>query len=101
MQETAMVNVQYGKSTKPKKSKKSQQSRPSTSNDRGSGSCGNPSKSGGKGRKPPLPADTCYRCQKGRHQKGQECKAVDAVCRGCGTKGHSNKVCLKAKHSTN
>ena len=26
---------------------------------------------------------------------------MDAVCRGCGMKGHSEKVCLKSKHSTN
>ena len=44
---------------------------------------------------------SCYRCGKGRHQKGQDCKSLDAVCRGCGTKGHFEKVCLKAKHSTN
>ena len=37
---------------------------------------------------------------KGRHQKVQDCKAVDAVCRGCGKKGHFEKVCLKGKHST-
>ena len=39
--------------------------------------------------------DTCYRCGKGRHQKVQDCKAVDTVCRGCGKKGHFKKVCLK------
>ena len=27
-------------------------------------------------------------------------KALDAVCRCCGKKGHFEKVCLKAKHST-
>ena len=37
---------------------------------------------------------------KGRHQKVQDCKAVDAVCRGCGKKGHFEKACLKGKHST-
>ena len=37
---------------------------------------------------------------KNRHQKTQECKALDTVCRGCGKKGHFEKVCLKAKHST-
>ena len=41
-----------------------------------------------------------YRCGKGRHQKTQDCKALDAMCRGCGKKGHFEKVCLKAKHST-
>ena len=30
----------------------------------------------------------------------QDCRALDAVCRGCGKKGHFEKVCLKAKHST-
>ena len=69
MQETAKVNyIQYGKSTKGKKS--------------------------------PFPPDTCYRCGKGRHQKTQDCKAVDATCRGCGKKGHFEKVCLKGKCST-
>ena len=29
----------------------------------------------------------------------QDCKVLDAVCRGCGKKGHFEKVCLKAKHS--
>ena len=54
----------------------------------------------GKGRKLPFPPDTCYRCGKGRHQKVQDCKAVDATCRGCGKKGHFEKVCFKEKHST-
>ena len=58
------------------------------------------SKPNGKGRKLPFPQDTCYRCGKGRHQKVQDCKAVDTTCRGCGKKGHFEKVCLK-KHSTN
>ena len=48
-----------------------------------------------KGKKLPFPQDTCYRCGKGRHQKVQDCKALDAVCRGCGKKGHFEKVCLK------
>ena len=104
MQETAKVNyVQYGKSSKNKsknKSGKFQQSTTSGGNDRGSGCHGNPPKLSGKGRKVPLPADTCYRCGKGRHKKGQDCKALDAVCRG-GTKGQFEKVCLKAKHSAN
>ena len=43
------------------------------------------------------PATTCG---KGRHQKAQDCKAVDATCRGCGKKGHYEKVCLKGKCST-
>ena len=61
---------------------------------------GTSSKPSGKGKKLPFPQDTCYRCGKGRHQKTQDCKALDAVCRGCGKKGHFEKVCLKAKHST-
>ena len=44
--------------------------------------------------------DTCYRCGKGRHQKAYDYKAVEATCRGCGKKGHYEKVCLKGKHST-
>ena len=35
---------------------------------------------------------------KARHQKTQDCKALDVVCRGCGKKGHFEKVCLKAEH---
>ena len=59
------------------------------------------SRPSGKGNeRPPLLPDTCYRCGKGRHQKAQDCKAVDATCRGCGKKGHYEKVCLKGKHST-
>ena len=101
MQETAKVNyVQYGKSTKNKKGKKSAQSGVSGTNHRGDRSHGTSSKPGGKGKKLPFPQDTCYRCGKGRHQKTQDCKALDAVCRGCGKKGHFEKVCLKAKCST-
>ena len=101
MQETAKVNyVQYGKSTKSKKGKKSAQSGTSGANHRGNRGHGTSSKPGGKGKKPPFPQDTCYRCGKGRHQKTQDCKALEVVCRGCGKKGHFEKVCLKAKHST-
>ena len=101
MQETAKVNyVQYGKSTKNKKGKKSTQSGTSGGNYRGNRGHGTSSKPGGKGKKLPFPQDTCYRCGKGRHQKTQDCKALDTVCRGCGKKGHFEKVCLKAKYST-
>ena len=94
MQETAKVNyVQYGKSTKGKKGKKPPQSGAGARGHRGS-------KPSGKGKKLPFPPDTCYRCGKGRHQKAQDCKAVDATCRGCGKKGHFEKVCLKGKCST-
>ena len=65
-----------------------------------SGSTGNPSKSGGKGKKVPLPTVIFWRCGKGRHQKGQPCKALEAVCRNCSIKGHFEKVCMKGKHST-
>ena len=94
MQETAKVNyIQYGKSTKAKKGKKPQF---------GAGASGHRgSRPSGKGNKrPPLLPDTCYRCGKGRHQKAQDCKAVDATCRGCGKTGHYEKVCLKGKCST-
>ena len=101
MQETAKVNyVQYGKSTKNKKGKKSAQSGASGANHRGNRGHGTSSKPGEKGKKLPFPQDTCYRCGKGRHQKTQDCKALEAVCRGCGKKGHFEKVCLKAKCST-
>ena len=98
MQKTAKVNyVQYGKSTKGKKGKKSTQSGASSQrSDRGHGTSSKPS---GKGKKLPFPQDTCYRCGKGRHQKVQDCKTLDTMCRGCGKKGHFEKVCLK-KHST-
>ena len=96
MQETAKVNyIQYGKSTKSKKGKKS-----GASSHRGDKGHGMSSKPSGKGNKFPFPQDTCYRCGKGRHQKVQDCKAVDTTCRGCGKKGHFEKVCLKGKHST-
>ena len=101
MQETAKVNyVQYGKSTKSKKGKKSAQSGTSGANYRGDRGHGTSSKPGGKGKKLPFLQDTCYRCGRGRHQKTQDCKVLDMVCRGCGKKGHFEKVCLKAKCST-
>ena len=93
MPETPKVNyVQYEKSTKAKKGKKPQ-SGAGVSDHRGP-------KPNGKGKKSPFPPDTCYRCGKGRHQKTQDCKAVDATCRGCGKKGHFEKICLKGKCST-
>ena len=96
MQETAKVNyVQYGKSTKGKKGKKSTQSGTNGGNYKGNKGHGTSSKPGGKGKKLPFLQDTCYRCEKGRHQNPQDCKALDAMCRGCGKKGHFEKVCLK------
>ena len=48
-----------------------------------------------KGKKVPLLTDICWRCGKGRNQKGKPCKAVEAVCRNCSIKGHYEKVCMK------
>ena len=104
MQETAKVNhVQYGKSTKSKK-KKPQSSAGASGQGAGGHRTGvgghRGSRPSGKfNKRPPLPPDTCYRCGKGRHQKAQDCKAVDATCRGCGKKGHYEKVCLQGKCS--
>ena len=96
MQETAKVNyVQYEKSTKSKKGNKSTQSGAGANSQRSDRGHAMSSKPSGKGRKFPFPQDTCYRCGKGRHQKVQDCKAVDAMYRGCGKKGHFEKVCLK------
>ena len=67
---------------------------------RGDRGHGTSSKPGGKGKKLPFPQNTCYRCGKIRHQKTQDCKALHMVCRGCGKKGHFEKVCLKAECST-
>ena len=101
MQETVKVNyVQYGKSTKHKKGKKPTQSGASGGSYKGTTGHGTSSKPSGKGKKLPFLQDTCYRCGKGRHQKTQDCKALDVVCTGCGKKGHYEKVCLKGKHST-
>ena len=101
MQETAKVNyAQYGKSMKSKKGKKSTQSGTSGGSYKGNRGHGTSSKPGRKGKKLPFPQDTCYRCGKGRHQKIQDCKALEAMCRGCGKKGHFEKVCLKGKCST-
>ena len=103
MQETAKVNyIQYGKSTKSKK--KPQSSAGASGQGAGSHKTGagghRGSRPGGKfNKRPPLPPDTCYRCGKGRHQKAQDCKAVAATCRGCGKKGHYEKVCLQGRHS--
>ena len=104
MQETAKVNyILYGKSTKSKKGKKPQSSAGASGSGASSSGAGGHrgSRPSGKfNKRPPLPPDTCYRCGKGRHQKAQDCKAVEATCRGCGKKGHYEKVCLKVKCST-
>ena len=95
MQEAAKVNyIQYGKGSKEGKAKSS--GKDSTSGG-GGGSNGKPSRSSGKGKKLPLPTDICWRCGKGRHQKGQPCKVVESVCRNCSIKGHYKKVCMKGK----
>ena len=98
MQETAKVNyIQYGKSTKSKKGKKPQSG---AGPGQGAGSHRGSRPSGKFNQRPPLlPPDTCYRCGKGRHQKAQDCKGVDTTCRGCGKKGHYEKVFLKGKCS--
>ena len=97
MQETAKVNyIQYGKSTGSKKGKKPQSG---AGPGQGAGSHRGPRPGGKFNKRPPLLPDTCYRCEKGRHQKAQDCKAVDATCRGCEKKGHYEKVCLKGKCS--
>ena len=88
MQETAKVNyVQYGKSTKSKKKKPQSSAGASgqgaSGQNTGAGSYRGSRPSGKFNKRPPLPPDTCYRCGKGRHQKAQDCKAVDATCRGC------------------
>ena len=92
MQETAKVNyVQYGKSTKNKKGKRTQQSTTSGGSDRSGRGHGSTSKPSGKGRKLPFLQDTCYHYGKGRHQKNTDCKALEAICQGCGKKGHFEK----------
>ena len=48
-----------------------------------------------KWKEAPLPTDICCRCGKSQHQKGQPCKAMEAFCRSCGTKGHYKKVCMR------
>ena len=99
MQDTAKFKyVQYGKGSKKGKLKSSGSKNSGGSGN--SGSAGGPPKSSGKGMKVPLPTDICWRCGKGRHQQGQPCKAVEAVCRNCSIKGHYEKVCMKGKHST-
>ena len=44
--------------------------------------------------------DIFWRCGKGKHQKGKDCKALEEVCRNCSIKGHFEKVCMKGKCST-
>ena len=102
MQETAKVNyVQYGKGSKKAKSKSSgSKSSVNNSGSGNSGSTGNSPKSGGKGKKVQTPDRHLLEIWEGRHQKGKPCKAVEAVCRHCSTKGHYEKVCMKRKHST-
>ena len=85
MQETDKFNyVQYGKGSRSGKLKSSS-GKGSKSGGSG-GSSGKPSTPSGKGGKVPLPTDICWRCDKGRHQKGQPCEAVEAVCRNCSIK---------------
>ena len=105
MQETAKVN--YVKYSRGSKAKGRSKPKPSGSNSRG-GSSGSWSKTGNtskawksstKGKKPKLPNNICWRCGKPWYQKKKYCKALEAVCRGCRTKGHYRKVCMeKATH---
>ena len=105
MQETAKVNyIQYGKSTKSKKGKKPQSGAGASGSGAGSHNVG----AGHRGSRPSgkFNKDLLY-CQtpatdvgKEDTEKAQDCKAVDATCRGCGKKGHYEKVCLKGKHCT-
>ena len=39
----------------------------------------------------------CYRCGKGRHQPGQKCGAIHAICNKCGKKGHFAVISQKGK----
>ena len=95
MQETTKVNyIQNGKGSKKERAKSSEKG---SANGGSSGGGGKPSKLSGKGRKVPLPTGICWRCGKGRHQKGQPWKAVEAVCRKCSIKGPYEKVCMKGK----
>ena len=65
MQETAkVIYVQYGRSFKKSKSKPGKFQH-HTANGSSAGSSGNPSKSGRKGKKVPLPTDICWTCCKG------------------------------------
>ena len=73
MQDMTKFNyVQYGKGSKSKNmSGKSGKLQSAVNGNSGSsGNTGNPSKSGRKGKKVQLLSDICWRCGKGRHQKG-------------------------------
>ena len=101
MQETAKVNyVQYGKSTKAKKGKKPQ-----------SWCRGQVATVQGQATGAPDPVEKATKdlhyCQTLATDVGKEdtkrhrtANAVDTTCRGCGKKGHYEKVCLKGKCST-
>ena len=96
--ETDKINyIQAGKGSKKGKGKSSGKGSTSGGSGGSGGSSGKPSRSNGKGRKAPLATDICWRCGKGRHQKGQPCKAVEAIFRNCSIKGHNEKVCMKGK----
>ena len=87
MQETMKINyVQYGKGSKKKKGR----SRPSGDSGRNT-----TLQFKRKWKETPLPTDICWRCGKSLHQKGQPCRATEAVFRSCGTKGHYEKVCMR------
>ena len=102
IQETAKVNyVKYGRGSK---AKERSNLKSSGSNGSSSGSSGSQPKTGNtsktskpamKGRKLKLSNNICWGCGKPRHQKPKYCKALEAICRGCNTKGHYEKVCMK------
>ena len=45
--------------------------------------------------------DTCFRCGKGKHQQGQKCGAIDAICNQCGKKGHYARICQSKGNTGN
>ena len=99
MQETAKVNyVKYGRGSKAKgrsKPKPSGSNGSSSGRQHKTGNASKTSKPATKGGKLKLPNNICWRCGKPQHQKLKYCKALEAVCRGCNTKGHYEKVCMK------
>ena len=99
MQETAKVNyVQYGKSTKSKKGKKPQSSVQGQVA-KGQAATGDPDPVENSTKDLLYHLTPATDVGKEDTQKAQDCKAVDATCRGCGNKGHYEKVFLKGKCS--
>ena len=97
MQETAKVNyVQYGKSTKSKKGKKSTQSGAGANSHRGvigaMEQVLNPVERVGSFHSCKTLATDVGKADTKRYRTA---KLLDMMCRGCGKKGHFEKVCLK------